>query len=124
MLLEVDYADGFAERYQVLVSWDAEPPPEYHNVALIGADDGRTGYDGLYDPQVTAFLLELIDSSAARSADLDRIDFTAEPDSALPLGSGPGSVRPNSPTPASSSGRTRSSRCSVGCTRASTPTSS
>lgn len=86
VLLEVDYADGFAERYQVLVSWDAEPPPEYHNVALIGADDGRTGYDGLYDPQVTAFLLELIDSSAARSADLDRIDFTAEPDSALPLG--------------------------------------
>src|SRR5690625_2280651 len=86
VLLEVHYTDGFAERYQVLVGWDAEPPPEYHNVAKIGVDDGRTGYDGLYDPAVAGFLLELIDSSAARSADLDRIDFTAEPDVTLPLG--------------------------------------
>ena len=75
------YTDGSAERYQVIVGWDSEPPAEYNTVATIGADGDRIGFDALYDPDSAAFLLSLIDSSATR----DDVSFGKEPDVTLPL---------------------------------------
>lgn len=80
MLVDVTYTDG-AERYQVLVSWDGTPTPEYRTAALIGVDGDRSGYDGLFDPEVTQFLLSLIDRSESRGP----VSFTAEPGAVLPL---------------------------------------
>jgi len=81
VLVDVAYTDGSAERYQVIVSWDSEPPAEYDAVATIGADGDRTGYDALYDPDAAAFLLSLIDTSATR----EDVSFGKEPDVTLPL---------------------------------------
>lgn len=81
VLLDVGYADGAAERYQVVVSWDVELAPEYAQIATIGATDGHIGYDALYDPAAARFLLALIDSSATRGP----LTFTPEPDVSLPV---------------------------------------
>ncbi|ORW09977.1 maltokinase N-terminal cap-like domain-containing protein [Mycobacterium kyorinense] len=80
-LVDVSYADGSAERYQVIVSWDVTPVVEYSSVATIGADNDRTAYDALYDPAAAKALLSLIDASAARG----QVAFAKEPDATLPL---------------------------------------
>lgn len=85
MLLKVDYADGGAERYQVLVKWDAEPIDEYSSVATIGSADGRTAYDALYDQDAARYLLQLID----RSATVDQLRCGKEPGAVLPLDAPP-----------------------------------
>ena len=85
VLVDVAYTDGSAERYQVIVSWDTAPVPEYTTVATIGADDDHTAYDALYDPPAAQFLLSLIDASADRSD----VTFTKEPDVTLPLDAAP-----------------------------------
>jgi maltokinase len=85
MLVDAAYTDGPAERYQVIVRWDTAPPEEYTEVATIGSDDGRTGYDALYDPEAAQFLLSLIDSSAARGD----VTFAKEPGAALPTDAAP-----------------------------------
>jgi maltokinase len=85
VLVDVAYTDGSAERYQVIVSWDTAPVPEYTTVATIGADDDRTAYDALYDPSAAQFLLALIDASTVRSD----VAFAKEPGVTLPLEAAP-----------------------------------
>ncbi|HVQ97238.1 MAG TPA: phosphotransferase [Mycobacterium sp.] len=81
VLVDVAYTDGSAERYQVVVGWDAEPVAEYNTVATIGGDRDHVGYDALYNPDAAAFLLSLIDASAAR----DDVHFGKEPGATLPV---------------------------------------
>ncbi|MGB8209357.1 MAG: maltokinase [Mycobacterium sp.] len=85
VLVDVAYTDGSAERYQVIVSWDTAPVPEYAMVATIGADDDRTAYDALYDPSAAKFLLSLIETSTVRSD----VAFAKEPEVTLPLDAAP-----------------------------------
>lgn len=80
VLVDAAYPDG-AERYQVIVDWAGAPPPEYQTTALIGVDGDRSGYDGLYDPDVARFLLTLFDGSASCGP----VDCTPEPGAVLPL---------------------------------------
>jgi maltokinase len=95
VLLDVSYTNGTSERYQVIIVWDAGgadaatsgrgPIVEFRNVATIGADDDRTAYDALYDPDATRFLLSLIDSSAT----VGDVRFAKEPGVELPLDAAP-----------------------------------
>jgi maltokinase len=81
VLVDVAYTDGSAERYQVIVGWNSEPPVEYNDIATIGADGDRIGFDALYDPDAAAFLLSLIDGSASR----EDVRFGKEPGVTLPV---------------------------------------
>ena len=85
VLLDVSYADGSSERYQILVAWDSGPIFEYSTVATIGTDGDRTGYDALYDPSAMQYLLSLI----AGSQNVGDITFTSEPDTTLPVDAAP-----------------------------------
>jgi maltokinase len=81
VLVDVAYTDGSVERYQVIVGWNSEPPVEYNDIATIGADRDRIGFDALYDPDAAAFLLSLIDGSASR----EDVRFGKEPGVTLPV---------------------------------------
>ncbi|WP_144206432.1 maltokinase N-terminal cap-like domain-containing protein [Mycobacterium tilburgii] len=89
VLVDANYVSGPAERYQVLVGWDAEPVTEYNMVATIGAAGNRTGYDALYGTDGPRFLLSLLDESADREAAGTHVVFRKEPDIALPLDAEP-----------------------------------
>src|ERR1700757_2978 len=84
-LVDVSYAGGTSERYQVIVEWETAPPEEYSNVATIGSAEDRTGCDALYDPAATRFLLALIDASAQRGD----VTFGKEPGATLPTTAAP-----------------------------------
>jgi maltokinase len=81
VLLDVAYTDGSSERYQVIVSWSSGPIAEYSAIATIGADQGRTAYDALYEPAAAQYLLSLMDASAV----CGEVTFSKEPDVSLPL---------------------------------------
>jgi maltokinase len=82
VLIDVEYTDGSSERYQVVVGWGEVSVPEYSAVATIGtADDGRVGFDALYDPEAARFLLGLVEGSE-QAGD---IVFEKEPEVSLPL---------------------------------------
>ena len=89
VLLDVNYTDGSAERYQVLLRWGSAPIDVYSDVATIGtvsdADGEHIAYDALYDPDATRHLLTLIDTSVT-VADLR---FGKEPGVTLPLDAAP-----------------------------------
>ncbi|MBP1818129.1 phosphotransferase [Mycobacterium sp. OAE908] len=85
VLLDVGYAEGPGERYQVIVRWDTGPIEEYSSVATIGSDDDRTAYDALYNPADAKYLLSLVDSSAT----LGDVRFAREPDVTLPVDAAP-----------------------------------
>lgn len=82
VVIDVDYTEGAAERYQVIVSWDVDLPPEYAQIAMIGTYRGHTAYDALYDAAATRSLLSLIDSSATRG----EVTFTPQAGASLPVG--------------------------------------
>lgn len=79
VLLDVTYADGPDERYQVLVRRGAGAPPEYAEVATVAADGPII--DALYDAESAGHLLALV----AASAVIDDVTFAAEPDAQLPV---------------------------------------
>ena len=81
MLVDTVYTDGTTERYQVIVEWDAELKSEYADVAHIGSDGARIGYDALYDPAAATYLLTLLDQQATCGA----VVFSREPDVELPI---------------------------------------
>ena len=85
VLLDVSYTNGSTERYQVIVLWDSGPIDEYADVATIGADGDRAGYDALYDPAAAKYLLSLIDSSAT----VGDVRFNKESGVTLPLDTAP-----------------------------------
>ncbi len=84
VLLEVCYAEGPSERYQVLVRWDSGAV-EYPDIATICVDDDRTAYDALHNPADAKYVLSLFDSSAA----IADVRFTKEPGAELPLDGAP-----------------------------------
>jgi len=79
--LAARYADGELEHYQVFVGWDPDPADEFANLAVIGADADRTGYDALFDETAVQHLLALIAAGASRG----RLRFRPEPGAELPL---------------------------------------
>jgi maltokinase len=85
VLVDVSYTDGSAERYQVIVTWDTAPVPEFTIVATIGTEGEHTAYDALYDSSAAQSLLSLMDTSAVRSD----VTFAKEPDVTLPLEASP-----------------------------------
>ena len=62
VLLDVSYADGSSERYQVVVRWDDGAADA--DAATIGTVGGRVARDALFDPDAASHLLSLIDESA------------------------------------------------------------
>ncbi|MEZ0052677.1 maltokinase [Mycobacterium sp. MAA66] len=82
VLLDAVYADGPAERYQVLVRRGEGAPPEYADLATIGNDGSTAVIDGLFDPEAAEYLLSLI----GRSAVVGEAVFVAEPGGLLPTG--------------------------------------
>lgn len=77
VVLRVEYTDGAAEIYQVLVRWDSGAES-----ARIGSDGHRTGFDAMVDPQAAGRLLALVDASDQ----IDGVRFRREPGADL----GPG----------------------------------
>ena len=57
--VDVTYTYGPSERYQVVVQWDSIPPNEYGDIATIGAVDGHTACEALYDAPSAQLLLSL-----------------------------------------------------------------
>ena len=89
VLLDVDYTDGSAERYQILIGWGTEPIDEYSEVATVGTvvvdQAPRTAYDALYDPAAARRLLSLVGESAS----VGPVSFIREPDAELPVNATP-----------------------------------
>ncbi|GID29660.1 maltokinase N-terminal cap-like domain-containing protein [Paractinoplanes brasiliensis] len=85
VLVDVEYTDGSSERYQIVVAWGSGPIVEYSEVATIGADGERIGYDALYDPGAARKLLALI----AAGGTVGDVIFEPEPGAEFPVESWP-----------------------------------
>lgn len=85
VLLDVSYADGPRERYQVIVASEPGTSDGYPASALIGTADGRAAYDGLHNSEHAKYLLSLFDSSESVGA----VSFGKEPGAVLPLDGAP-----------------------------------
>lgn len=86
LVLDVAFDDGSpGQHYQLLVGRRAEIGQEL-DVAVIGAVDGLIAYDGLWDPQVTAWLLAAVRDGRTAG----EVRFVPEPDAAF--ADGPGRV--------------------------------
>ena len=83
--VDVTYTNGSIERYQVVVQWDSNPPNEYGDIAAIGAVDGHTACDALYDAPSAQLLLSLFDSSAV----IENVRFVKDSGASLPIGAAP-----------------------------------
>jgi maltokinase len=81
VLLDVRYADGGSERYQVFVGWDRNPVDEFTVVATIGSDGDRTGYDALFSEELAQHLLALIEAGE----EVAGLRFIPEPGVRLPV---------------------------------------
>ncbi|OOK63640.1 pep2 domain protein [Mycobacterium kansasii] len=80
VLVDADYADGSAERYQVIVGWTPRRCPSTAQWQRSGRRKTAWGFDALYDTDAPPFLLSLIDSSAVRVACGVEVTFAKEPD--------------------------------------------
>jgi maltokinase len=81
VLIDVEYTDGSSERYQVVVAWETGPIIEYSEVATIGTDGDRTGYDALYDTSAARKLLALVAEGGTRGD----VTFEPEPGATFPV---------------------------------------
>jgi maltokinase len=85
VLIDVEYTDGSSERYQVIVAWESGPVVEFSEVATIGTDGARTGYDALYNPGAARKLLALI----AAGGTVGDVIFEPEPGAEFPIDAWP-----------------------------------
>ncbi|GAB2566392.1 maltokinase [Paractinoplanes abujensis] len=81
VLVDVEYTDGSSERYQIVVAWGSGPIVEYSEVATIGTDGERIGYDALYDTAAARKLLALI----AAGGTVGDVIFEPEPGAEFPV---------------------------------------
>jgi maltokinase len=79
MLLDVAYADGGNDRYQVFVRWDTDDP--HARYARIGEDGDRVAYDALHDEAAAREILALI----AADKTIGALRFATEPEATLPV---------------------------------------
>lgn len=80
LVLRIEFADGGeAEHYQLLLGRRSQLPEELTHVA-IGADDGSTAYDGIWDPELSGELL----ADLAAGVDREWVTFSAEPGEEIP----------------------------------------
>jgi len=82
VLFDVEFADGSpTQRYQVIVGRRGEPGGELDPV-LIGRLDGLVGYDALWDPEATTWLIDAVRTGTK----IDGLRFVPEPGAQLPEG--------------------------------------
>jgi maltokinase len=80
IVLRVDFADGGSPQlYQLLLGRRGDLPPGLQH-ATIGTVDGDVAYDGLWDPQLTRVVLDLL----ARGQEAGPLRFVLEPGAELP----------------------------------------
>ncbi|MFN2496142.1 MAG: aminoglycoside phosphotransferase [Pseudonocardiaceae bacterium] len=80
IVLRVEFANGGSpQHYQLLLGRRGDLPPELRHAA-IGPVNGDVGYDGLWDPQLTRVVLDLL----ARGQRVGPLRFVLEPGAKLP----------------------------------------
>lgn len=81
VLLDVTYADGGGERYQLFVGLNERPAAEFTALATIGTDGGRVGVDALYDDAAANRILALVSADTT----VGELRFVPEPGARLPV---------------------------------------